>query len=54
MDCVSVVSLYGLHAIASGLAVAPKELPLIRIMHRDLEKRLAAITNILEALRRTP
>jgi hypothetical protein len=42
MDCVSAVSLYGFDAIASGLAVALREQPLIRIMHRDLEKRLAA------------
>jgi hypothetical protein len=54
IDCASAVSLYGLEAITSGLAAAPKELPSIKIMHRDLEKRLAAITNILEALRRTP
>jgi len=54
LNYASAVSLYGLDAIASGLAVALKEKQLIRIMHRDLEKRLAAITNILEALRRTP
>jgi len=52
MDCAFAVSIYGLDAIASGLAVALDELSSIRIMHQDLERRLAAITNILEALPR--
>ncbi|VVB68680.1 Uncharacterised protein [uncultured archaeon] len=53
LDCALAVSLYGLDAIASGLAGAlePRS---IRIMHRDLEKRLSAILNILEALRSLP
>ncbi len=53
LDCASAVSLYGLDAIASGLAGALQP-GSIRIMHRDLERRLSAILNILEALQRTP
>jgi hypothetical protein len=53
LDCAAAVSLYGLEAIASGLAGAlePRS---IRIMHRDLEERLLAILKILEALRSLP
>ena len=54
LDSAFAVSIYGLDAIASGLAVALEELSSIRIMHQDLERRLAAITNILEALLRAP
>ncbi len=53
LDCAAAISLYGLDAIASGLAGAlePRS---IRIMHRDLERRLSAILNILEALQSLP
>ena len=53
LDCALAVSLYGLDAIASGLAGAlePRS---IKIMHRDLERRLSAILNILEALQHLP
>ncbi len=54
LDSALAVSIYGLDAIVSGLAEALKELPSIRIMHRDLERRRAAITNILEALLHAP
>jgi hypothetical protein len=54
LDCALAVSLYGLDAIASGLAGALNRLPSIRIMHRDLERRLSAILNILEALQHLP
>ncbi len=54
LDCVLAVSLYGLDAIASGLAGALNRLPSIKIMHRDLERRLSAILNILEALHHLP
>jgi len=54
LDSALAVSIYGLDAIVSGLAAALEELPSIRIMHRDLESRLAAITNIPEALQRAP
>ncbi len=53
LDCVLAVSLYGLDAIASGLAGA-LELRSVRIMHRDLERRHSAILNILEALQSLP
>ncbi len=53
LDCAAAISLYGLDAIASGLAGAlePRS---IRIMHRDLERRLSAILKILEALQSLP
>lgn len=54
LDCASAISLYGLDAIASGLARALKELPSIRIMHQDLEERLEAVTKIQEAFRCDP
>jgi len=54
LDCAAAVSLYGLDAIASGLAAALKELPAVRTVHQDLEERFLAITKILEALQRTP
>ena len=54
LNYASAVSLYGLDAIASGLAGALKELPAARIVHPDLEERLLAMTKILEALQRTP
>lgn len=54
LDCVSAISLYGLDAIASGLARALRELPSIKILHQDLEERLESITKILEALRCAP
>jgi len=54
LNYASAVSLYGLDAIASGLAGALKELPAARIVHQDLEERLLAMTKILEALQRTP
>jgi hypothetical protein len=54
LDCALAVSLYGLDAIASGLAGALNRLPSIKIMHRDLEERLLAILKILEALQSLP
>ncbi len=54
LDCALAVSLYGLDAIASGLTGALNRLPSIKIMHRDLERRLSAILNILEALQSLP
>jgi len=54
LDCAAAVSLYGLDAIASGLAGALKELSSVRTVHRDLEERLLAMTKILEALQRAP
>jgi hypothetical protein len=53
LDCAAAVSLYGLEAIASGLAAALRPRS-IRIMHRDLERRLSAILNVLEALKGMP
>jgi len=53
LDSTAAVSLYGLEAIASGLAGALQPCS-IRIVHRDLERRLSAILNILEALQNTP
>jgi hypothetical protein len=53
LDCALAVSLYSLDAIASGLAGA-LELSSIKIMHRDLERRLSAILNILEAPQSLP
>jgi hypothetical protein len=54
LNYASAVSLYGLDAIASGLAAALEELPAVRTVHRDLEERLRVMTKILEALQRTP
>ncbi|VVB71576.1 Uncharacterised protein [uncultured archaeon] len=54
LDCAAAISLYGLDAIASGLARALNELPSIKIMHQDLEERLEAINKILEALQCDP
>jgi hypothetical protein len=54
LNYASAVSLYGLDAIASGLAGALKELPAVKALHHDLEERLLAMTKILEALQRTP
>jgi hypothetical protein len=53
LDYAAAVALYGLDAIASGLAGA-LELSSIKIMHRDLERRLSAILNILEAPQSLP
>ncbi len=53
-DCVGAISLYGLDAIASGLARALNELPSIRAIHQDLEERHESISKILEALRCDP
>ncbi|MCX6668523.1 MAG: hypothetical protein NTV25_01765, partial [Methanothrix sp.] len=50
LDYALAVSLYGLDAIASGLAGVLGELSSVRIVHRDLEERLLAILKILEAL----
>jgi hypothetical protein len=52
--CAAAVSLYGLDAIASGLAGALEELSSIKALHQDLDERLLAILKILEALRRVP
>jgi len=54
LDYAAAVSLYGLDAIASGLARALVELSVIWNVHQDLEERRSAITKILEALQRTP
>jgi len=54
LACAAAVSLYGLDAIASGLAGALKELPAVRALHEDMEERLLAMSKILEALQRTP
>ena len=54
LNYASAVSLYGLDAIASGLAGALKELPAVRTVHQDLEERLRVMTKILEALQRAP
>ncbi len=54
VDCAFAVSIYGLDAIASGLAAVLRELPSIRTMNRDLEEQLAAITIILKALLHIP
>ncbi len=54
LNCASAISLYGLDAIASGLAGALGELSSIKTLHQDLENRLLAISKILEALRRAP
>ncbi len=51
LDCAAAVSLYGFDAIVSGLAKALKELPSIKIMHQDMEKRLETVIKIQEALR---
>ena len=54
MDTALAVSLYGLDALALGLTGALNRLPSIKIMHRDMERRLSAILNILEALQSLP
>jgi len=54
LDCAAAISLYGLDAIASGLAGALGELPSIKALHQDLEERLSAILKILEALQSLP
>jgi hypothetical protein len=54
LDCALAVSLYGLDAIASGLAGALEELSSIKALHGKLEERRLAIVNILEALQRMP
>jgi len=54
LDYALAVSLYGLDAIASGLAGALGELSSIKALHQNLEERLLAILKILEALRRAP
>jgi hypothetical protein len=53
LGCALAVSLYGLDAIASGLAGA-LELGSIKALHGKLEKQLLAMTKILEALQRMP
>ncbi len=54
LDCAAAVALYGLEAIASGLAGALEELPAVRTVHQDLEERLSEMAKILEALQHTP
>ncbi len=54
LDYALAVSLYGLDAIASGLAGALKELPSIQALCGEMEERLSAIVKILEALRHAP
>ena len=54
LGCVAAVSLYGLDAIASGLAGSLGELSSIQALHGKLEERLSAMTKILEALQRMP
>ena len=54
LDYAAAISLYGLDAIASGLAGALKELPAVSTMHQDLKERLRMMRKILEALQRTP
>jgi hypothetical protein len=54
LDCAAAVSLYGLDAIASGLAGTLGELSSIQALHGKLEERLLAIAKILEALQRLP
>jgi hypothetical protein len=54
LNYASAVSLYGLDAIASGLAGALGELSSIQVLHQDLEERLLAILKILEALQSLP
>jgi hypothetical protein len=53
LDCVAAVSIYGLDAIASGLAGA-LELSSTKALHRNPEERLSAILKILEDLQRLP
>ncbi len=53
LACAAAVSLYGLDAIASGLAGA-LELGSIKALHGKLEERRLAIVKILEALLRMP
>lgn len=53
LDCALAVSLYGLDAIASGLAGA-LELSSIQALCGKLEERLLAMAKILEALQRMP
>ncbi|VVB69145.1 Uncharacterised protein [uncultured archaeon] len=53
-DCAAAVAIYGLDAIASGLAGALGEISSIKQLHNDLEERLVAMAKILEALRRAP
>ncbi|MCX6670191.1 MAG: hypothetical protein NTV25_10380 [Methanothrix sp.] len=54
LACAAAVSLYGLDAIASGLAGALEELSSIKALHGKLEERRLAIVKILEALQRMP
>jgi hypothetical protein len=54
LDCAAAVSLYGLDAIASGLAGTLGELSSIQALHGKLEERFLAIAKILEALQRLP
>jgi len=54
LACAAAVSLYGLDAIASGLAGALGELSSIKALHGKLEERHLAIVKILEALQRMP
>ena len=53
LTCAAAVALYGLDAIASGLAGA-LELGSIKALHGKLEERRLAIVNTLEALQRMP
>ncbi len=53
LDCAAAVSLYGLEAIASGLA-ATLDKPAVEKMNADLKERLSAMAKILEALQRLP
>jgi hypothetical protein len=53
LGCTAAVSLYGLDAIASGLAGA-LELGSTKALHGKLEERRLAISKILEALRSLP
>jgi len=54
LACAAAISLYGLDAIASGLAGSLGELSSIQALHGKLEERLSAMTKILEALQRMP
>jgi len=54
LACAAAISLYGLDAIASGLAGALEELSSIKALHVKLEERRLAIVKILETLQRMP
>ena len=54
LACAAAISLYGLDAIASGLAGTLEELSSIKALPGKLEERRLAIVKILEALQRMP